>query len=55
MTQYMPMLTVIAIIFIIIFISVQYTLNLILKELRAIRLSMGYDGVNRNQKVERNE
>ncbi len=43
MIQYIPMLAVISVILLIILFSIQYTLNMILRELKSIRLSIGYE------------
>ena len=43
MIQYIPMLAVISVILLIILFSIQYTLNMILRELKSIRLGIGYE------------
>ncbi len=55
MIQYLPTLIVISVILLIILFSIQYTLNMILKELRAIRLNMGYERTFDDKRGKRNE
>ncbi|MCR4600318.1 MAG: hypothetical protein K5767_01070 [Clostridia bacterium] len=43
MSDYLPVIAVISIILIIVLVSIQYTLSMILREIRAIRLKMPYE------------
>lgn len=43
MSDYLPIIAVISIIVIIVLVSIEYTLSMILREIRAIRLKMPYE------------